>query len=61
MEKLTDDQMENLVGGSENPYCGNLYISIWGGNFQGSDELLAQAVGYFDQYCSTYNPPASLA
>jgi hypothetical protein len=53
--------MENLVGGSENPYCGNLYISIWGGNFQGSDELLAQAVGYFDQYCSTYNPPASLA
>jgi|GEM_PF-2323876 hypothetical protein len=29
MQKLTNDQMENLVVGSENPYYGNLYTSIW--------------------------------
>ena len=62
MEKLTSDQMENLVGGLEddNVYCTNLYISVWGGNFEGSDELLRQAVKYFDDYCSDYTPPVAV-
>jgi hypothetical protein len=37
MEKLTNDQMENLVGGSD--YCDNLWTIISGGQFQGSNEL----------------------
>ncbi|MFC5625169.1 hypothetical protein [Algoriphagus winogradskyi] len=53
MEKLTNDQMENLVGGD---YCDVLYTMIFKGEFQGDDELSAQAVGYFDQYCSDYDP-----
>lgn len=56
MEKLTIDQMENLVGG--NDYCNNLYITIFGGNFQGSDELFVMAVQYFDNYCQGYVPPS---
>ncbi|GAB2498234.1 hypothetical protein [Algoriphagus taiwanensis] len=56
MEKLTNDQMENLVGGSD--YCANLYASIFIGPFQGSDELFALAVRYFDTYCRDYDPQA---
>lgn len=36
MEKLTNDQMENLVGG--NPYCEHAEILLFGGGFQGSQE-----------------------
>ena len=53
MKKLTNDQMENLVGTG---YCGDLWTIISGGQFQGSDELYIQAVGYFDLYCREYNP-----
>jgi hypothetical protein len=55
MEKLTNDQMENLMGGSE--YCQNMYTVIFGGGFQGSDELFRQAVQLFDTHCSGYDPP----
>lgn len=55
MEKLTNDQMENLVGGSD--YCHNMYTVIFGGGFQGSDELMVLAVQYFDTYCQGYRPP----
>lgn len=36
MEKLTNDQMENLVGAG---YCEDAATLLWGGGFQGSDEL----------------------
>jgi hypothetical protein len=54
MEKLTIDQMENLVGGNE--YCANMYTVIFGGGFQGSNELFMQAVQLFDTHCRDYNP-----
>ncbi|WP_035468085.1 hypothetical protein [Algoriphagus mannitolivorans] len=57
MEKLTNDQMENLVGG--NDYCQNMWTILSGGQFQGSNELLEMAVQYFDQYCSDWTPPSS--
>lgn len=54
MEKLTIDQMENLVGGSD--YCANMYTVLFGGGFQGSDDLFMAAVQYFDLYCGGYQP-----
>ncbi len=36
MEKLTNDQMENLVGTG---YCEDAYTLLFGGGFQGSDQL----------------------
>lgn len=54
MEKLTNDQMEHLVGGSD--YCQNMYTLIFGGGFQGSDELMVLAVQCFDMYCRDYRP-----
>ncbi|GMQ30885.1 hypothetical protein KUV23_10815 [Algoriphagus marincola] len=36
MEKLTNDQMENLVGSG---YCEDAELLLFGGGFQGSDEL----------------------
>ena len=36
MEKLTIDQMENLVGG--NTFCEHAYILLYGGGFQGTNE-----------------------
>jgi hypothetical protein len=46
MEKLTIDQMENLVGGSD--YCDNLWIMLNGGNYQG-DVLAGWAL--YDRHC----------
>jgi hypothetical protein len=37
MERLTIDQMENLVGG--NDYCDTAELLLFGGGFQGSNEL----------------------
>lgn len=33
MEKLTNEQMENLIGGD---YCGDLWTMLNGGNYQGN-------------------------
>lgn len=55
MERLTIDQMENLVGGNE--YCANLYTTLFIGPFQGSDELYIQTMGFFDTHCGDYEPP----
>lgn len=42
MEKLTNDQMENLVGGGEDvgggTYCTTAYLLLFGGGFEGTDE-----------------------
>lgn len=56
MGKLTNDQMENLVGGSD--YCNNLWTIISGGQFQGSNELYIQAVRWYDERCRDHNPQA---
>jgi hypothetical protein len=50
MEKLTIDQMENLVGTG---YCEGLWTILTGGNYQGN---LAQGWGYYARYCVDQNP-----
>lgn len=46
--------MGNLVGG--NDYCDNLWTMLTGGNYQGSDELMIQAVAWYDARCRDHDP-----
>jgi hypothetical protein len=54
MEKLTIDQMENLVGTG---YCDDLW-TILNGGFQGSNELYIQAVAWYEERFRDHNPQA---
>lgn len=50
MEKLTNDQMENLVGAG---YCEDMSMILFGGGFQGSDELWLATYDIYVRLCQT--------
>lgn len=49
MERLDMEKMEDLVGGSD--YCDSAYILLYGGGFQGSDELYLLLADSYERNC----------